>query len=195
MVKFIDSLLIKDAQLSKRLRIESEGGIVKMAAVLFAHSGDSWFWVAGLGLVWLFGNAEWHEKSMIFGIGIVLQALIVFAIKFLIRRRRPEGEWGNIYRKSDPHSFPSGHATRAFLLVAMGIGLGPAWFGLLLLVWAPIVCLARVMLGVHYISDMLAGMLLGLSFGWVMLQLHPKIAALVPFLFLPIADIMKVFGF
>ena len=191
MMDYFKSLLSRDIKLSNRLRLKSEKGSLWIGAVFFAHSGDSWFWVAGLGLVWLFGNAEWHEKSMILGIGIILQALIVFAIKFLIRRRRPEGEWGNIYRKSDPHSFPSGHATRAFLLVAMGIGMGPAWFGLVLLVWAPLVCLARVMLGVHYISDMLAGMLLGLSFGCVMLQLHPNIVRLFPFLFLPISEYLK----
>ncbi len=41
-------------------------------------------------------------------------AVIVLAIKFSIRRRRPEGEWGAMYRKTDPHSFPSGHATLVF---------------------------------------------------------------------------------
>ncbi|MCJ7623987.1 MAG: phosphatase PAP2 family protein [Anaerolineaceae bacterium] len=192
---FFESLLAKDARYSNQLRLEPKKNMTWWIAVFFAHSGDSWFWVLGLGLIWLFGNPEWHDKSMILAISIVLQALIVFAIKFSIKRRRPEGEWGDIYRKTDPHSFPSGHATRAFLLVAMGIGLGPAWFGWMLVVWAPLVCLARIMLGVHYISDILAGMLLGLSFGWIMLQIYPHIARTFPFLFLPIAEYLKFFGY
>jgi undecaprenyl-diphosphatase len=90
-------------------------------------------------------------------------------IKFTIRRQRPEGEWGAIYRSTDPHSFPSGHAARAVMLAVVAMGTGPAWFAALLVVWAPLVCLARVAMGVHYLSDILAGMLLGLVLGGITL--------------------------
>ena len=51
--------------------------------------------------------------------GILILAALVLAIKFLVRRQRPEGEWGAIYRNTDPHSFPSGHAARAVLLAGL----------------------------------------------------------------------------
>ena len=86
-------------------------------------------------------------------------------IKFTVRRRRPEGEWGQIYRSTDPHSFPSGHAARSTMLAVVAVGLGPLWLGLALLIWAPLVGLARIILGVHYPSDILAGMVLGLILG------------------------------
>lgn len=86
-------------------------------------------------------------------------------LKFSIRRRRPEGQWGAIYRNTDPHSFPSGHAARATLLVVLTFAWGPIWLAILLLIWAPLVALARVALGVHYLSDILAGAGLGLVFG------------------------------
>jgi undecaprenyl-diphosphatase len=86
-------------------------------------------------------------------------------VKFSVRRRRPEGEWGAIYRKTDPHSFPSGHAARAAMLAMLAAGLGPSWFSLLLALWAPLVILARVAMGVHYLSDVLAGALFGLLLG------------------------------
>ena len=47
-----------------------------------------------------------------------------FGVKQVIRRERPAGEWGGIYRAIDPHSFPSGHATRAALLAALAAGWG-----------------------------------------------------------------------
>jgi len=176
-------LLEKDARLTERFRLKSDNTFLRYLAIFFAHSGDSWFWVLGLALVWLGSKTTWHHNAVILIIGIVFQASLVLAMKFLIKRRRPEGTWGSIYRKTDPHSFPSGHATRALLLLTMAVGLGPAWFGYALAVWAPLVCVARVMMGVHYLSDVLGGAVLGLFFGWIMLLISPFIPSLIPFLF------------
>ena len=103
--------------------------------------------------------------------GVVLTAVIVMLVKFSVRRRRPEGQWGQIYRSTDPHSFPSGHAARVVMLAVLAQALGPAWFASALLLWAPLVGLARVMMGVHYRSDIIAGMVLGIVMGLAVLQL------------------------
>ena len=103
-------------------------------------------------------------------IGIVITAVLVMTMKFTIRRQRPEGELGQIYRRTDPHSFPSGHAARAMMLGVMALGLGPSWFGLILIIWAPLVGLARVSMGVHYLSDILAGWIIGGVMGIILLQ-------------------------
>jgi hypothetical protein len=47
------SLLERDAHWSSRMRLDRERGIWFRLAGIFAHTGDSWFWLAGLGLVWL----------------------------------------------------------------------------------------------------------------------------------------------
>jgi undecaprenyl-diphosphatase len=103
------------------------------------------------------------------GIGILLTAIIVMVIKFSVRRSRPEGDWGKIYRSTDPHSFPSGHAARSFMIAVLMLGLGPVWLGLLLLLWAVAVGLARISLGVHYPSDVIAGDFLGVLIGILIL--------------------------
>jgi undecaprenyl-diphosphatase len=102
-------------------------------------------------------------------IAIVFTAIVVFVVKNLFRRKRPEGEWGQFYRLTDPHSFPSGHTVRAVMLAVIMLGIGPLWLGLLLLVWAPLVGLARIAMGVHYLTDVLAGAILGLLVGGVVL--------------------------
>ena len=102
-------------------------------------------------------------------LSIVGLAVIVLAIKFTIRRRRPEGEWGGFYRSTDPHSFPSGHAARAMLIAILAIGLGPGWLAILLCIWAPLVALARVAMGLHYVSDIAAGVVLGTLAGGLIL--------------------------
>ena len=158
-------LLDWDVQITHRLRLAEKPGFLRNLAILFAHSGDSWFWLAGLGLVYWFGDLFWKERALKMICSILTTAAIVMAIKFTVRRRRPAGEWGNIYRKTDPHSFPSGHAARAAMLAVLALGLGPPWFGWLLVIWAPLVMLARVAMGVHFFSDVLAGALLGLLIG------------------------------
>jgi undecaprenyl-diphosphatase len=144
-------------------------GTVRTLAVILAHSGDSWFWLLGLAVLWLAGSAEWKYRAEVMAAGIVITALVVLAIKMIVRRSRPLGEWGRIYRRTDPHSFPSGHAARAMMLATLGLGLGPPWFGPLLLAWAPLVALARVSMGVHYLTDVLAGIILGVVMGALLL--------------------------
>ena len=136
-----------------------------MASILLAHSGDSWLWLLGLGVLWLAGNEYWKSRAVSLAIGITLAAVIVLTLKFLVRRKRPEGDWGGIYRSTDPHSFPSGHAARAVMLAVLALGLGPAWLAIVLVLWAPFVSLARVAMGLHYLSDVLAGIVLGAVMG------------------------------
>jgi undecaprenyl-diphosphatase len=166
----LNSILQKDADLSARLRVMEEPGLPRRIASFIGHTGDSWFWLAGLLIVWVASNQEWRLRAVALIVGIIVTAVLVMTMKFTIRRQRPEGELGQIYRRTDPHSFPSGHAARAMMLAVMGIGLGPIWFATVLTVWAPLVGLARVALGVHYVSDILAGWLIGAVMGVILLQ-------------------------
>jgi len=158
-----------DARLSRQLRVAEKPGLLRTWNAFLAHSGDSWFLLLGLLVVWLLGTPYWRERAVIMAVAIVITALVVMAIKFTVRRSRPEGEWGSIYRSTDPHSFPSGHAARAAMLSVLALGIGPVWFAVVLLVWAPLVALARVAMGLHYLSDALAGVLIGVMIAVVFL--------------------------
>lgn len=158
-------LLQEDAHLSMRMRIAERPGGLRTAAILLAHSGDSWFWLLGLVVLWLVGNDYWKSRAVALAIGITFTAVVVLTTKFLVRRKRPEGDWGSIYRSTDPHSFPSGHAARAVMLAMLALALGPAWLAIILVLWVPFVSLARVAMGLHYLSDVIVGMALGVIFG------------------------------
>jgi undecaprenyl-diphosphatase len=166
------SLLELDARLSNKMRVAEKPGPLRTIAIVLAHSGDSWFWAIALIILWFVSDATWKEWAVVLFVCISLLAVLVLVIKFIVRRQRPEGEWGGIYRNTDPHSFPSGHAARAFLIAVIGSTLGPEWMGILLWIWAPLVALARVAMGVHYLSDVLAGSLLGIVVAWVGLQFY-----------------------
>ena len=156
-----------DAHWSTRLRVAEKPGIVRALAMVLAHSGDSWFWLIGLGLFWAFGNPVFQGLTLRFIAAIIVLAALVMTIKFTIRRRRPEGDWGTVYRKTDPHSFPSGHAARAALIAILALLWCPLSIGIPLTLWAILVCLERIAMGVHYPSDVLAGALLGIASGVV----------------------------
>jgi membrane-associated phospholipid phosphatase len=165
-------LLELDARLSARMRVAERPGLLRTLCAFLAHSGDSWFWGAGLALLWWLGNSFWRPWALTVLLSIIALAAIVLAIKFTIRRRRPEGDWGSMYRTTDPHSFPSGHAARAILIAVLAIGLGPGWLAAILCIWAPLVALARVAMGVHYLSDVVAGFAVGIVAGVIALQIH-----------------------
>jgi membrane-associated phospholipid phosphatase len=157
-----------DARLTAQLRLTDRPGFRRQLAVLLAHSGDSWFWLSALLLLWLGGTPYWQTRARVLFLSILVTAVLVLVIKFIVRRRRPEGEWGAVYRSTDPHSFPSGHAARSVLVAFLLLGMGPLWLAALLLVWAPLVSLARVSMGVHYVSDVIAGSVLGLLMALVL---------------------------
>jgi len=164
-------LLALDNRWTDSLRLRpAQRGLRAVAAVL-AHSGDSWFWAAGLLLIIWRGDPLQRTWALHLLLSIAGLAAVVLVIKFAFRRRRPAGEWGSLYRLTDPHSFPSGHAARAFLIAALVAAWGPAWLAPIVVVWAPLVAVARVAMGLHYLSDILGGAVLGLVAAAVAIQI------------------------
>jgi undecaprenyl-diphosphatase len=49
------------------------------------------------------------------------------------------------------------------MIAALVAAWGPAWLVPLVVLWAPLVALARVAMGLHYVSDILGGAVLGLA--------------------------------
>ncbi|MEN6570259.1 MAG: phosphatase PAP2 family protein [Anaerolineaceae bacterium] len=174
-----------DLRYTSKLHLQSQDGWIKRAAAFVAHSGDSWFNLIAVFILWLFTRNPWHSMAVLMAGTIVILAVMVLIVKFRIGRKRPEGEWGAIYRNTDPHSFPSGHAARTAMLAYLAFAYAPVWLGIVLSFWCVLVCLARVSLRVHYLSDILAGILVGIFAGWVVTLLAPALISLLPWFFTP----------
>jgi undecaprenyl-diphosphatase len=158
-----------DDALSRRIRLEGKSGLLHTTASILAHSGDSWLWLLALGALYALGNAEWKHRALVLLAGTIATAAVVTVLKYTIRRRRPDSGWGRYLRFADPHSFPSGHAARGAALAVMALWLGPSWLGIALLAWMPLLGLVRIMLGVHYLFDVLAGFAVGAITGSLVL--------------------------
>jgi undecaprenyl-diphosphatase len=106
-------------------------------------------------------------------VAVGLPGLFTTLVKRLIGRGRPmhlmdTGPFGLHWNWTDwtYQSFPSGHATTAFAL-AMAVGfLSRRWF-YPALVFAVAIAASRVIVGVHYPSDVLAGALVGVAGAYV----------------------------
>ena len=97
----LDKLLELDLQHSRRLNIAGQPGILRTTAGILAHSGDSWFWLVGLAVLFILGDAAWKYRAVVLAASILVTAILVLAIKFSVRRQRPDGQWGAIYRSTD----------------------------------------------------------------------------------------------
>lgn len=157
-----------DERLSQRLRLDQRPGPVPTLLGLLSHTGDGWLWVLLPLILWYRGQGAWRHAGLTLLAGVLVTAGIVGLLKALFRRQRPRGEWGSLYRKTDPHSFPSGHAARAAMLALLGWAVLPPGWAAALSAWGALVAASRVLMGVHYLSDVVAGVALGLGIGGAM---------------------------
>ena len=145
---------------------------------VFSEAGNLPMIPIGLGFVgWL-----WYKKRHREAILVLLLFALATAgsegLKALVARPRPQGGGAGI--PGVVYSYPSGHSWEDSMILGM-VGMNlfryararwvPIVFTLLTMVFIAFVCVARVALGVHYPSDMLAGLfggvgILGLYAWW-----------------------------
>ena len=105
------------------------------------------------------------KKIVQVGLTLFLAALIGYSLKNLIQRERPFHAYPTVEKLTlgGSPSFPSGHALEAFA-VATSIALivRRREIQISVFVWACLVGYSRMALGVHYPSDVLGGMLIGI---------------------------------
>ncbi len=110
---------------------------------------------------------------------------VTFALKNLIQRPRPYVAVDGVDARDrghqgdeifDPHSFPSGHTSSAFV-IATSVGLSyPEWYVIApAAVWATAMGVARVWHGVHYPSDVAVGAAIGIASGAAVHLLMPDV--------------------
>lgn len=109
--------------------------------------------------------AEHWDLVKLLTIGFVLERTLYFIFKKSFKRNRPPEAipgYTSVIKPSDKFSFPSGHTSAAFL-VAVAVSSAFPFMAWILFPWAILVGVARVMLGVHFPTDTLAGATLGSS--------------------------------
>ncbi len=124
--------------------------------------------MVALGLL----NFGYYTQSGLFVFGFFGAVMTTYSIKYLINRKRPVHDCIKEQMPPDP-AFPSAHTTQAFSFVIMlwlvqyNLGFG----GEYLIIWLFIaiasgVAVSRLYLLVHFPSDVLAGIIVAILWGW-----------------------------
>jgi undecaprenyl-diphosphatase len=120
-----------------------------------------------LALIFIFlPKREYRILAILLFACLTITYYSVDVLKHLVARPRPyiALAGAHILERAKDFSFPSGHATQAFAAAAIFASFfrkRAVFFTL-----AALVCLSRVYLGVHYVSDVIAGALLGSCIGY-----------------------------
>ena len=132
--------------------------------------GDGWLYLL-VGLSSLFINGINHRYFWVLALAYAIERPIYTLLKNSLKRNRPFRVMNiqNQVNPSDQFSFPSGHTSAAFVFLTITATALPAlWLPLFL--WALMVGLSRVALGVHYPTDVLVGALMGFGLGQLTLM-------------------------
>ncbi len=138
--------------------------------------------LADWSLIWhLLGSAQsvadpvhgWRRIARLSASLGIESALVNGPVKSLFRRTRPvhEGERPHQLRMPATSSFPSGHASSAFMaarLLSDRSRFGPAWYAI-----AAVVATSRIHVRIHHASDVIGGAVLGVALGEIAARVLP----------------------
>ncbi len=143
--------------------------------VVVSRLGDGVFWYVFAALLpILYGMSGLHASLRMIAVGVIGLAIYKW-LKNRLVRERPCISLIGIVRGTPPldrYSFPSGHTLHAVSFTTLIVASFPelAW---ICLPFATLVAMSRVVLGLHYPSDVAAGALLGFALAMAALCIAP----------------------
>ena len=164
-----------DRVLCRRFNGASEFAVLRIVLVAASRLGNGVFWYALMGALLVWGGE--HALAAIahmFGMGVACTA-VYKGLKTGTSRQRPYAVQPGITLCAAPldqYSFPSGHTLHAVNFTLLACAFEP-WLAVVLAPFAMLVAASRVVLGLHYPSDVAAGALLGAAIASVSMLLWP----------------------
>lgn len=130
---------------------------------LISKTGDGWLYTILTLLLVLYNPAKYSVFFTITAFAYFLELSMQFLLKKKFKRNRPQNHILSFTAKINPvgeFSFPSGHTASAFVMATILSVYFPVLTPLFLF-WALMIGISRILLGVHFPGDILAGIFLG----------------------------------
>jgi undecaprenyl-diphosphatase len=125
--------------------------------------GDGWLGLL-VGITFLFSGDRGYDAFGAAAVSAAVTNCLLVVLKKRFRRLRPCEHKYTAQFAADEFSFPSGHSMNAFAFATVVALAFPPFAGLAF-VAAASVAASRVFLGLHFVTDVLVGALLGLLIG------------------------------
>jgi len=157
----------RDYRLMRRMNRWRAPRWIRYWMITATRLGDGWLWYAVAAVLLAFGGAQRFAAIGAAGSAALVGIAVFKILKRLSHRPRPcqiEPHCWSKVLPPDRFSFPSGHAMTAFSIALVlsyfyrGVEL-PLYF------LAGSIAVSRVVLGMHFLSDVLAGAILGIGLG------------------------------
>jgi len=123
-----------------------------------------------LGIAYLAG---WHREVRQAGVALALAGVVVVSLMALVQRPFPPQPVCVTDGSGVPHSFPSGHAA-AVTVYALVAGDSRHLPTAIVTGLAAVITVSRIYLGTHYLSDTVAGVLIGVGAFWAATALRRR---------------------
>jgi undecaprenyl-diphosphatase len=159
----------RDQRLMHRIHRWPAPRWVRIWMLAATRAGDGWLWYAMGLVVLLFGGEQRFRAVGAAALATGSGVLLFLQLKKLTGRRRPCTFEPHCWAKllpPDQFSFPSGHTITAFA-VSVSLSLFYPELAIGLMFCAVSVAVSRIMLGMHFLSDVLAGAAIGTGLAYL----------------------------
>jgi undecaprenyl-diphosphatase len=157
----------RDHRLMRRLNRWRAPRWIRYWMIAATRLGDGWLWYSLAALVLLYGGAQRYAAVSAATLAAVVGVGVFKLLKTLSQRPRPcqiEPHCWSKVLPPDRFSFPSGHTMTAFS-IALVVSYFYHGMELPVFFFACSIAISRIVLGMHFLSDVLAGAILGVGLG------------------------------
>ena len=163
MRSYLNSMHRLDSNLCIAVNQTSQVRLIRDLFRLVSRLGDGLFWYALMLLILLFEASDGLLPVLHMALAGLSGTLLYKWLKGKTLRPRPFEVHQDIFMTGKPldkFSFPSGHTLHAVVFGLVAINYYPA-LSFIIMPFVSMVALSRVVLGLHYPSDVLAGAIIG----------------------------------
>jgi undecaprenyl-diphosphatase len=164
----IEYIATRDHRLMRRVHRWRPPRWFRLWMIYATRGGDGWLWYGFTALILFYGGPPRLAAVAAAWTACGAGAILFLVLKKMAGRKRPNALephcWATLL-PPDQFSFPSGHTITAFAFTLAVGSIYPNSLGVLLFC-AFSVATSRIVLGMHFLSDVLVGALVGSGLGY-----------------------------